>query len=363
MSEQDTAAAGETEKRSVPFYAGDVRVEGAQLDFLMELLDTPAPSGFEDPAAELVSAYAGDWADSVRTDSVGNVHVTVNPGASHRVLVTGHIDEIGFLVSRIEDSGVLRFEQVGGWDLSIPAGQRVRVLTRDGVRIGTIGRAAPHQMKDRSKAPTLKDIWIDLGVANGDEARELVRVGDPIVLDTAPHAFPNRRIMSRSADDRVGAFIALEVARRAKGSDVEVIALCATREEIGHYGALTGAYGADPDEAIALDVTFTSDVPGDHAEDIEVGKGPVVLCGSTTRARISRELIDLAHDGDIDVQLSASGRYTGTDADGVIRAGRGIPVGAICVPTRYLHSPGELFALEDVEAAIDLVTRWTTRTR
>jgi endoglucanase len=206
-------------------------------------------------------------------------------------------------------------------------------------------------------------MWIDIGVATGDEAKAMIRIGDPIVLDTAPHVFPNRRIMSRSVDDRIGAFIALEVARRAVGSGVEVVAMCATREEIGCVGAMPGTYGADPDEAVAIDVTWTSDVPGDHQEDSDVGKGPTVTFGASTRARIGRELVAIAEDADIDIQITASGRYTATDADTIVRAGRGVPVGVVSIPTRYLHSPGELFALEDAEAAIDLLLRWTTRER
>lgn len=364
MTDETTGAASADAKRPLPYYAGDVRVEGDSLDFLLELLDTPAPSGFEEPAAELVSAYAAPWADEVRVDAIGNVHVVVNKGASGpRVMLTGHIDEIGFVVTRVDDKGLLRFEQVGGWDLTVPAGQRVRVLTRDGIVLGTIGKLPPHQIKDRTKAPTLKDIWIDIGTATQDEAKSLVRIGDPIVLDTTPHVFANRRVMSRSVDDRIGAFIALEAARLAKGSGVEVTAMCATREEIGCIGAMPGTYDANPDEAIAIDVTWTSDVPGDHGEDLDVGKGPAVTFGATTRVRIGRELVAIAEDADIDIQVTAAGRYTGTDADSVARAGRGVPVGVVSVPTRYLHSPGELFALEDAEAAIDLLVRWATRAR
>jgi endoglucanase len=353
-----------TEARTLPYYAGEVSVDGAPLEFLMRLLDTPAPSGFEEPAAEVVAAYARDWADDVRVDAIGNVHVTVNRGASGpRVMLTGHIDEIGFIVTRIDDKGLLRFEQVGGWDLSVPVGQRVRILTASGVLLGTIGKLAAHQIKDRAKAPTLKDMWIDIGASSADEAKALVRIGDPLVLDTAPHQFPNRRVMSRSVDDRIGAFIALEVARLAKGSDVEVVAMCATREEIGCIGAMPGTYDAQPDEAIAIDVTWTSDVPGEHHEDSEVGKGPAITFGATTRARIGRELVAIAEDAGIDVQVNAAGRLTYTDADSVARAGRGVPVGVVSIPTRYLHSPGELFALEDAEAAIDLLVRWTTRKR
>ncbi|MCW2926900.1 MAG: endoglucanase, partial [Thermoleophilia bacterium] len=217
----ETTGTDSADPRPVPYYSGDVRVEGDSLDFLMRLLDTPAPSGFEEPAARLVEEYAAPWADEVKVDPIGNVHVTVNKGASGpRVMLCGHIDEIGFIVTRIDDKGLVRFEQVGGWDLSVAAGQRVRILTRDGVLLGTIGKLAPHQIKDRAKGPTLKDLWIDVGAATGDEAKAMMRIGDPIVLDAAPHVFPNGRIMSRCVDERIGAFIALEAARRAAGSDV-----------------------------------------------------------------------------------------------------------------------------------------------
>ena len=353
-----------SDERTLPYYDGDVRVEGDALEFLLKLLDTPAPSGFEEPAADLVADYAKGWADDVHVDAIGNVHVTVNKGADGpRVLLTGHIDEIGFVVTRVDDKGLVHFEQVGGWDLSVPVGQRVRILTRNGMVLGTVGKLAPHQMKERSKAPTLKDMWIDIGVATAAEAKAMLRIGDPIVLDTTPHVFPNRRVMSRSVDDRIGAFIALEAARRAAGSGVEVVALCATREEIGCIGAMPGAYGAQADEGVAIDVTWTSDVPGDHSEDSEVGKGPTVTFGATTRVRIGRELLAVAEAAGIDVQVTAAGRLTYTDADSVARAGSGVPVGVVSIPTRYLHSPGELFALEDAEAAIDLLARWVARDR
>lgn len=366
MTDDDATdrADGAGSTRTLPYYDGDVRVEGEALEFLLQLLDTPAPSGFEEPAAELVAEYARSWADDVRVDAIGNVHVVVNRGAAGpRVMLTGHIDEIGFVVTRIDDKGLLRFEQVGGWDLTVPAGQRVRILTRNGTIVGTVGKLPAHQLKDRTKSPTLKDMWIDVGAATGAEAKALVRIGDPVVLDTAPHVFANRRIMSRSVDDRIGAFIALETARRCAGAGVEVVAMCATREEIGCIGAMPGAYDAQPDEAIAIDVTWTSDVPGDHQEDSEVGKGPSVTFGATTRVRIGRELVAIAEEAGIDIQVSAAGRLTYTDADSIARAGRGVPVGVVSIPTRYLHSPGELFALEDAEATIDLLVRWSTRDR
>lgn len=285
-----------TDERSLPYYSGDVRIEGEQLDLLLTLLDTPAPSGFEEPAADVVIAWAEQWADEVHTDPVGNVVVTVNPGADGpRTMLTGHIDEIGFITTRIDSKGLLHFEQVGGWDLTVPSGQRVRVLTADGPLIGTVGKLPPHQLKDRTKAPTLKDIWIDVGAATADEAKQLVRIGDPIVLDTKPHVYDNRRVLSRSADDRIGAFIALESARRLKGvtGAPEIVVLCATAEEIGCVGALSGTFNVAPNEAIAIDVTWTSDVPGDHTDDSDVGKGPAVTLGAAARTRIGRELIEV----------------------------------------------------------------------
>lgn len=334
------------------------RLDDDAVGFLLDLLDTPAPSGFEGPAADAFARYGNAFA-GVSTDPVGNVTATVNAGASRRVALVGHLDEIGFIVTGFNSHGQLAFEGIGGWDTAVPVGQRVRVLAIDGVRIGTVGRLATHQIErgDR-RLPELKDLWIDIGAADRDAARELVRIGDPVVMDARPHAYPNRRVMSRSADNRLGCFVALEAARRCIGLDVEVVAVGVVCEETSGHGARTAAWSLRPDEACVIDVTPTSDVPGTHEEDVVVDGGPVITFGATTRARIGAELVDAAGRAGIAVQLNGAGTLTYTDADETARAGSGVPSGLVSIPTRYLHTPGELFSLDDVEATIDLLAAW-----
>lgn len=337
-----------------------VEIEGDALAFLMELIDTPAPSGFEEPAAAVWRAYAESFSE-VQRDSVGNSYAIVNKGATPRFMVTGHLDEIGLIVTKIDDKGFIRATNIGGWDIGVLIGQRVRILSEEEVVFGSIGRGAIHQIEveARKKMPKLKDLWIDIGAEDGDDARARVRVGDPIVLDAAPIQLNGNRLMSRSLDDRLGAFIALEVARKLKGESVEVTALGATQEETGHAGALTGTYTTAPDVAIAIDVTASSDTPaGLDGHTLELGKGPIVTRGASTTTTVSDGLILAAQEAGIPIQLRGLGTRTATDADAMVRAGTGRPVGLISIPTRYLHSPCEQADLRDVRATIDLIVAW-----
>ena len=331
-------------------------VAGPALDFLMELLDTPAPSGFEAPAGDVWAAYAAKHAE-VNVDPLGNRIARVNPGAGRMVMLAGHLDEIGFIVTAVNEFGQLNFAAIGGWDATVAVGQRVRVLTADGMRPGTVGQLPMHQQTDRTVRPRLLDLWIDIGGVNREHTETLVRPGDPIVIDATPHLFDNRRVMSRSADDRVGAFIAIEVARRCASHDVEVVAVGTTSEETTGIGAATAGWLVQPDEAWAIDVTYSSDVPGDHQDDAILGGGPAISIGGSTRSAPGRRLLEVAGRHDIAVQLIGEGAATHTDADEITRAGGGVPCGLVCIPTRYLHSPGELFDLGDVEAAVELLSR------
>lgn len=340
-----------------PVASTPAKVEGEQLELLLRLLDTPAPSGFEGPAGDVWMAGAAKFAD-VGEDAVGNRYATVNAGSRHRVMIAGHLDEIGFIVTTLdEERGLLRFEDIGGWAPAVVLGQRVLVLTDNGPLPGTVGWLAPHQMAEE-RSPRLSDLWIDVGAKDGDELRNLVRVGDPVVLDAPPHLFDNRRLLSRSIDNRVGSFIALEVARRCMGCGVEVTALGAVAEETTQLGAETAGYRIAPDEAIVVDVIWTSDVPGDHFEDCSLGGGPVVTFGASSGSRIGRDLVRVARELEMPVQLNGAGTITSTDADVLVQAGAGIPTGLVSVPTRHLHSPGELADLGDIEACIELIAAW-----
>jgi endoglucanase len=275
------------------------------------------------------------------------------------------VDEIGLIVTRIDDKGFLRCTNIGGWDVAVLVGQRVRVIGPDGPVLGSIGRPAVHVLDAaaKDKVPKLKDLWIDIGAESGDEARERVRVGNPVVIDAAPMRLGEHRIVSRSLDDRVGAFVALEAARELKadagGFGGELVAIGSTAEEIGAAGALTAAFGSQPDVAIAIDVTTPSCTPGGNdTGDLSLGKGPIITRGATTNVEVVDSLIEVAEAHDIPYQLRGMGARTRTDADAIARAGAGVPVGLLSVPARYLHSPCEHADLRDVRATIDLLTAW-----
>jgi endoglucanase len=339
--------------------------DDAARDRLLEMLDTPAPTGFEGPSGDVFLRHASAFAET-RRDGVGNCYATVNAtpdgGARRpRVMLMGHLDEIGFVVTKTDDEGLIRFQPVGGWDASVAVGQRVRVLAEGGVHVGTIGRLAPHQMEHGEEGEVkLKDLWIDVGMASGDDLRAAIRPGDPIVLDATPVVFANGRVMSRSLDDRIGAYVALEAARACAGLGVEVVAVGSVREETVQLGALAASYELQPDHACVIDVSPAPDVPGDHDEDVELGKGPTITFGASTSTRTSRALLDAATASGRPFQLQAAGGDTYTDADEVVHAGAGVQVAVVSVPCRYLHSPGELLDMADVALTIDLLTEWIT---
>lgn len=335
-------------------------LDAASTKFLMQLVDTPGPSGFEGAVAEVWKTYAGEFAE-VHDDSIGNTYATVNPGGSPTVMITGHLDEIGLIITKIDDKGFIRCVNIGGWDIGVLIGQRVRIMSAGGIVHGCIGRGAIHQLDpdERRKMPKLKDLWIDIGAADGDDARARVSIGDPIVLDASPRMLSEHRIMSRSLDDRLGAFISLEVGRQLGDVSAEVIVLGASHEETGGAGAITGAFSAAPDLAIAIDVTATSDTPaGLDGHTLVVGKGPIITRGASSSAHLADQLVKIAEANSIPYQLRGLGTRTSTDADSIIRAGKGVPVALISIPTRYLHTPCEIADLRDVRASIDLIVAW-----
>src|SRR5437870_4874778 len=182
------------------------------LAFLKRLLDAPGPSGFETIPAKLWRAEADSFADQVTADVTGNSVAALNPDATPRVMFAGHVDEIGLMVVHVDDEGYLYFATIGGWDAQVLVGQRVILMARGGPVEGVIGKKAIHLIKDddREKASKSTDLWIDIGAANKKDALKRVRVGDPAVLASSAIEFPNGRLVSRSIDNRIGAFVVLE---------------------------------------------------------------------------------------------------------------------------------------------------------
>jgi putative aminopeptidase FrvX len=337
---------------------------------LHRLLTAPGPPGHEDAPAAIWREAAGEFADDVTIDAMGTSVARVNGRSDHPLLaVVGHVDEIALLVSHISDQGYLHVVQSGGWDPQVLVGQRVDVLTRSGPIHGVIGRKPVHvlEAEDRKKAVELKGLHVDIGVRDGEEARSLVREGDPIVIAAEPVELRGDRIVSRSLDNRLGIYVALEVARRvseAGGGGGPVAGVAAVQEEIGAHGAQAMAYGLQPDLAVVVDVTHATDAPGVDANELGehgLGSGPVITRGAVVSRPLNDLLDEAAESVGIECATEAAGSSTRTDADSIHMSRTGVPTAVVSIPLRYMHSPVELVELGDVEATIAVIAAMALR--
>jgi endoglucanase len=342
----------------------------ASLRFLHRLLDAPGPSGFETAPAGIWRDEAATLADEVSADVSGNSAAVLNGAGAPRIMFAGHIDEIGLMVSHVDDDGFLAFQGIGGWDPQVLVGQRVVIATRSGPVAGVIGRKPIHLLKpeDKEKAIKIADLWIDIGAKHQKDALKRVRVGDPAVVAAAALPLPNSRLASRSIDNRIGAFVVLEAVRmlRRPRPKAAVYAVATTQEEIGWFGggARTSATGLEPAVAIVVDVTHATDHPnGDKKEvgDVRLGAGPVLSRGSSVNPIVFEMLAETAEREKIPYQLQAAPRDTGTDADAIATAHRGVATGLVSVPNRYMHSPNEMVDLGDLERAAALLAAFARR--
>jgi putative aminopeptidase FrvX len=340
----------------------------ASYEFLKKLLSTPGPSGNEGAAAKVWREEAGKFAE-VRGDRMGNSFATLNAGGSPKVMLSGHIDEIGLMITHIDDQGFLRFTGVGGWDPQVLVGQRVRIRTRDGEVPGVIGKKAIHLMasEERKKVSEIKSLWVDIGAKDGDEAKGMVRIGDVGVLDQDLLELPNGRVASRSLDNRMGAFVVLEALRLLSEEDgmaAEVVAVASVQEEIGLYGARGAAFGLDPDAAIAVDVTHATDTPGaskNENGDHPLGGGPVIERAAVLSPIVTDGLIAAAEEAGLAYTLEAGSRSTGTDADAIHFSRAGIATGLVSCPNRYMHSANEIVDLGDLEDCACLISAYVQK--
>ena len=335
----------------------------ASVTFLKRLLDTPGPSGFEAAPARVWRDEARTFAD-VRGDVTGNSIATVNPEGSPTIMLAGHIDEIGLIVSYIDDEGYVYVQPIGGWDVQVLIGQRIRFIGREAPIYGVVGKKPIHLFKteDREKASKFTDLWVDIGAASKAEAEQRLAVGDAGVIDSRTMDFPNARIVSRSIDDRIGAFLVLEALRRYASSPgrAQVVAVATTQEEIAWRsgGALVCATCINPQMAIVVDVTFATDHPSMEKKEIgehKLGGGPVFTRGSVISPVVFDLLRTTAVAQSIPYSVHAAGRDTSTDADAIHIAREGIPTGLVSIPNRYMHSPNEMVSLEDLDRAATLL--------
>lgn len=337
-------------------------------DFLQRLVETPSPSGYEHDVQRLVRERIAPWCDSVRTDVMGNVFGLRHPAGRPRIMLAGHCDQIGFIVQYITDDGFLHIEPIGGVDPVVATSQRVAIMTKAGLVPGVIGRKAIHLMdeEDRKRVPKMHDLFLDIGAKNKEDALRLVALGDAGVFVQPYVELANERAVSMAFDNKMGTWIVTEVLRLLHGRELaaSVIGVSTVQEEIGLRGAQTSAFASEAEVGIALDVAHGTDTPGiekKRAGDYHVGRGPMIARGANINPRVFELLVAAAEGEGIPYQVASAPRGTGTDANVMQISRGGMATGLLSVPLRYMHTPNELLALEDLENTARLLAAFCAR--
>ena len=337
-------------------------MDQSALEFFKSLLETPSPSGYEQPIQDVVRRYVGQFADRLTTDVHGNVIAVKNPDAPLRVMLAGHCDQIGMLVQHIDAEGFLYVNTIGGWDPQQLVGQRMTVWAAGGPVPGIISRKAIHLLteEERKQVVKLKDMWLDIGAKDKAEAEGVASFGDPVTLELGFQEMRNNFANSPAMDDKCGLWVCIEALRRASAKKLNcaLYTVSTVQEEIGLRGAQTSAYGIDPHVGIAVDVTHATDCPTVDKKqegDVALGEGPVIYRGPNMNPVVVERLIDAAKTGEIPYQLAASGRATPTDANTIQITRAGVAAALVSIPNRYMHSAVEMISLDDIDRAADLV--------
>lgn len=337
------------------------------LAFFAALCNEPSPSGYEERAAELYRSRLRPFADEIRTDVHGNVAAILNPQAPMKIMLAGHLDEIGFVIHYIGDDGSLYFKTVGGQDAAIIVGQRVWVHGKERVA-GVIGRKAIHLLEEdeRKKKPEVKDLWIDIGAADRASAEAVVSLGDPVTLQYEFQTLLGDRAVARGFDNKMGAFVVAEALRLLKeegglNPGVGVYAVGTVQEEIGLRGARTSAFWVDSQSGLAVDVNHAVDYPGmskSRYGQMDVGKGPSVMRGPNVNPIVFKLTLEAAEENGIPYQIDVEAAGTGTDANAMQISRGGMATGLLGAPLRYMHTPCELLSLTDVENCAKLMAAY-----
>ena len=336
--------------------------------FLKKLLEEPSPSGFEWNAARLWRSRVKGYADEIYNDVHGNSVAVLNPKAPFKFMLAGHIDEIGLMISHIDDKGFIYTQQIGGMDPALLVGQRVKIMTEEGYVFGVIGRKAIHLMspEERSKGLKMDDIWVDIGAKDKKEALKRVRVGDPMVIDVETLKLNDEFVVTRSADDKAGAFIVSEVIRQLakRKLNISVIGVATVQEEVGLRGAITSAYHVNPDAGIAIDVGFATDHPDTDPKktgEVKLNGGPNLHRGPNINPVLEKQLEKAAKQLKIPYQITGDPRGTGTDANAIQLSRGGAAAGLISIPNRYMHTPVEVVSLTDMDNIIKLLVNFLAK--
>ena len=339
----------------------------ARLTFLKRLVASPSPSGFEQPAQQVVREEIAQFADEVHTDIMGNVIAALNPAGKPRVMLTAHCDELGFLIRYIDERGFLYFSPIGGFDPSTLPGERVYVHAPSGPLPGVLGRKPVHLMagKERSQAPDLTEMWIDIGVTGRTEAQELVPLGCVATRANQLEMLRGDLVVSRGMDNKSSILAIVEAmsilhAERAK-LKAGVFFVASVQEEIGGNGAALAAHGIDPQIALTVDVTFASDHPSTSEMalgDVKLGGGPTITTGAFVSPRVFQLLTETATAAGMSYQLDLQAGHTHTDNDSVRLTRAGVATGLLNLPCRYMHTSSEVVSLKDIEQTGELMAQF-----
>ena len=353
------------------------------LNFLKELSESFGPSGFEREPVSLVKGYVQRFADDLSGDKLGSLHFSAR-GKGPVVILPGHVDEVGFIVSGINGHGYLTFNALGGWFDQVLLGQRVKVRGTKGIVRGVIAAKPPHLLSpdERAKVVSREKMFIDIGCSNEREARDMgVRIGDPVVPDSPfytieknvyrkPDGAGEEKLLGttiiacgKAFDDRAGAFLAAEVVRRLKEEKIDhpntVIGAATVQEEVGLRGARTSAHVVQPDVCITMEVDIAGDVPGleSHEAPTRMGLGPSIVTWDASmipNQGLKDLIIRTAEDKKLPLQLSIM-KGGGTDGGAIHVANAGCPSIVFGIPTRHIHSHVAMMSLEDIDNGVTLL--------
>ena len=342
------------------------------LTMLKELTDARGIAGNEREAREVMEKYIASYCDEISTDGLGSL-IAQKTGETNgpKIMIAGHLDEIGFMVTQIDDKGFLRFQTVGGWWSQVMLAQRVTVVTANGDITGVIGSKPPHILSPeaRKKPVDIKDMFIDIGASSKEEAKEWgVRPGDMVVPSFEFTVMKNEKmLLAKAWDNRIGCAIAIDVLKNLKDEKHGnvVYGVGTVQEEVGLRGAKTAANRIQPDIAIAVDVGIAGDTPGVSEKEAQakIGEGPQIILydASLVSHKGLRDFVTKTADElDIPYQFDAM-PGGGTDAGATHLTGEGVPSIAITIATRYIHTHGAILHRDDYENTVKLITEVVKR--
>ena len=327
---------------------------------------TPSPSGSEQPIIKKMAMFLKDYIDELTIDNYGNlIALKYGANSNKKLMLAAHADEVGMMVTHIDNNGFLSFQEIGGIDTNLLPGQRVEIHNHQGVVTGIIGKKPIHLQDRDAKAKDYdaEDLWIDIAAKDKEKAESKVEVGDYITYQTQPIVLQHDVWTSKALDDKVGLLTLVEVAKALDGKQpaMDVYFVASVQEELGARGIRTAALGINPDYGIAIDVTHATDYPTcspQKSGELKVGNGIVIAKGPNINKAIGRKLIDLAKQQNIKYQIEPIARPTGTDANFMQVSGTGVKTALLSIPCRYMHSPNEIVSLVDVNEGVRLLTHF-----